>query len=78
MALCWYDLHMTFEAELSDATHLVLSQPLSIPVGTKVVLKIIETSDPMTHDEFLSASAALLEVGYGEEEPDYSNEGKPL
>ena len=43
---------MTFEAELSDATHLVLSQPLSMPAGTKVVLEIIETSDPMSHDEF--------------------------
>ena len=69
---------MTFEAGLSDATHLVLSQPLSMPAGTKVVLEIIETSDPLVHDEFLSASAALLEVGYGDEEPDYSNEGKPL
>ena len=49
-----------------------------MPDGTKVVLEIIETSDPMVHDEFLSASAALLEVGYGDEEPDYSNEGKPL
>ena len=49
-----------------------------MPAGTKVVLEIIETSDPMGHDEFLSASAALLEVRYGDEEPDYPNEGKPL
>ncbi|MDA7617761.1 hypothetical protein N8703_00475 [Verrucomicrobia bacterium] len=69
---------MIFEAELFDATRLVLSQPLSMPAGTKVVLEIIETSDPTVHDEFLSASAALLEVGYGDEEPDYFNEGKPL
>ena len=36
---------MRMEAEVSDATHLVLKKPLGMPAGSRVVLDIFESGD---------------------------------
>lgn len=66
---------MQVEAKIEDPTHLKLMQPLDAEVGSMIVLEIAEASERV---EFLSASAALLERAYGDEEPDYSNAGTQL
>ncbi len=69
---------MRIEAEIKDPTHLVLRQPLALPVGHRVVVEIIDNEMDTERDEFLAASAALLERAYGSDEPDYSEAGEPL
>ena len=69
---------MRIEAEISDATHLVLREPLAIPAGRRVLVEIIEDERDGEREEFLVASAALLERAYGPDEPDYSEAGEPL
>ena len=66
---------MQILAEIEDATHLKLKEPLDAEVGSVVVLEIVGTSE---RDEFLACSAALLERAYGDDEPDYSDAGTPL
>ena len=69
---------MKIEAEITDPTHLVLRQPLAIPAGRRVVVEVLEAEGNAEREEFLSASAALLERAYGPGEPDYSEAGEPL
>ena len=63
---------MMIRAKIEDATHLKLMQPIDAEVGSFIMLEITDVSE--RHD-FLTASAALLERAYGDEEPDYSNAG---
>ena len=67
-----YHAAMQVRAKIEDPTHLRLSQPLDVKIGSFVVLEIVETVD---HDAFLDSSAALLESVYGADEPDYSTSG---
>lgn len=69
---------MRIEAELEDPTHLLLQRPLDMPVGSKVVLELLTPAAAAERDQFLAASAALLERAYGDGEPDYSESGEPL
>lgn len=69
---------MRIEAEIKDATHLVLRQPLALPAGRRVVVEVIENEMDAERGEFLAASAALLERAYGSDEPDYSEDGETL
>jgi hypothetical protein len=69
---------MRIEAEISDATHLVLRRPLAMPAGSRVTLELIDAECVTEQEEMLVASAALLERAYGPEEPDYSEAGEPL
>ena len=66
---------MQIQAKIEDPTHLKLMQPLNAEVGSIIVLEITQASE---REEFLSASAALLERAYGDEEPDYSDAGTPI
>ena len=66
---------MPIQAEIEDATHLKLKQPLDAAVGSVIVLEIVEPSE---QDSFGSGAAALLERAYGEDEPDYSQSGEPI
>jgi hypothetical protein len=49
-----------------------------MPVGSKVVLELLTPEAAIERDDFLTASAALLERAYGEDEPDYSEAGESL
>ena len=69
---------MRIEAEVEDSTHLILQTPLNLPVGSKVLLEVLSPEAAAERDDFLTASAALLERAYGENEPDYSDAGQPL
>jgi hypothetical protein len=69
---------MRVEAEISDSTHLVLRRPLAMPVGSRVVLEIVDPEGDTERKEMLLASGALLERAYGADEPDYSDQGQPL
>jgi hypothetical protein len=69
---------MRIEAEIKDATHLELRQPLTLPPGRRVFVEIVEDDLDTERTEFLAASAALLERAYGSDEPDYSKAGEPL
>ncbi|HRQ87252.1 MAG TPA: hypothetical protein PLA50_00520 [Bacteroidia bacterium] len=69
---------MTVEAEVRDATHLVLTQPLSMAPGSRVVLHVFTTEEDEDRVGMLAASAALLDRAYGSDEPDYSDAGEPL
>jgi hypothetical protein len=66
---------MPIQAEIEDATHLKLKQPLDAEVGSVIVLEIVAPSE---REGFGSGAAALLERAYGEEEPDYSQAGEPI
>lgn len=67
---------MRIVAELTDATHLRLELPLSLPPGTRFVVDL----NPLDAErqEFMRASSALLERAYGDDEPDYSDAGVPV
>ena len=69
---------MRVEAEISDSTHLVLRRPLAMPVGSRVVLEIVDPQSYTEREEMLFASGSLLERAYGTDEPDYSDQGQPL
>ena len=69
---------MRIEAEIEDSRHLVLQEPLKLPVGSKVVLEVLSLEAAAERGDFLAASAALLERAYGKDEPDYSDAGEPL
>ena len=66
---------MPIEAEIEDATHLKLKQPLDAEVVSIVTIEIIKSSE---RNEFLASSAALLERAYNDDEPDYSESGEPI
>lgn len=66
---------MPIQAEIEDATHLKLKEPLDAKVGSVIVLEIIEPPEP---DNFGSEATALLERAYGADEPDYSEAGEPI
>ncbi len=49
-----------------------------MPVGSRVVLEIVDPEEDTERKEMLLASGALLERAYGTDEPDYSDQGQPL
>ena len=67
---------MRVHAEVTDATHLTLCQPMTLPTGTFVVVEIVAADSD--RETFLDASASLLERAYGDDEPDYSQAGDAL
>ena len=69
---------MRIEAEIEDATHLVLRQPLALPVGRRVLVEVVEDEGDTERGGLLVASSALLERAYGPDEPDYSEVGEAL
>ena len=66
---------MQVEAEIEGPTHLRLKRPLQAKVGTVVTIEILDASE---NDDFLSGASALLNRAYGDDEPDYSEEGTPI
>ena len=49
-----------------------------MPVGSRVVLEIVDPQGYTEREEMLVASGSLLERAYGADEPDYSDQGQPL
>ena len=69
------------EAEVSDATHLVLKKPLGMPAGSRVVLDIFESfesGDAGENKDWAKLSLSMLERAYGLDEPDYSGAGQAI
>jgi hypothetical protein len=60
---------MTINATVTDATHLVLAEPLTIPSGANIQIIIEEDAE---RDDFLKLSSANLERAYGDDEPEYT------
>ena len=69
---------MRIDAEVRDATHLVLKKPLGTPAGSRVVLDIFEAGHGGESEEWAKLSLGMLERAYGLDEPDYSNAGQAL
>ena len=69
---------MRMEAEVSDATHLVLKKPLGMPAGSRVVLDIFESGDAGENKDWAKLSLSMLERAYGLDEPYYSSAGQAL
>ena len=66
------------EAEVSDATHLVLKKPLGMPAGSRVVLDIFESGDTGENKDWAKLSLSMLERAYGLDEPYYSGAGQAI
>ena len=60
---------MTINATVTDATHLVLSEPLTVPSGSNIQITIEADAE---RDDFLKLSSANLERAYGDNEPEYT------
>ena len=69
---------MRIEAEVRDATHLILKKPLGMPAGSRVVLDIFESGHGGENEDWAKLSLTMLERAYGLDEPDYSSAGQPL
>ena len=69
---------MRIEAEIKDATHLELRQPLALPAGSRVLVEVVDDELDTERGELLVASSSLLERAYGPDEPDYSEAGEAL
>jgi hypothetical protein len=69
---------MRMEAEVSDATHLVLKKPLGMPAGSRVVLDIFESGDAGENKDWAKLSLSMLERAYVLDEPDYSGAGQAI
>lgn len=59
------------EAKVIDAQHLQLNQPISIPVGSTVVVTIASREESEMQ-AWSALSAQGLTAAYGDDEPDYS------
>jgi len=66
------------EAEVKDATHLILKKPLGMPAGSRVVLDIFESGDAGENKDWVKLPLSILERAYGLDEPDYSSAGQAL
>ncbi len=58
------------EAQVIDARHLMLKNPIEIPPGSKVLITIVPNKSN-GNDDWFSLSIQQLEAAYGEDEPDY-------
>jgi hypothetical protein len=62
------------EDEVVDATHLQLSQPITLERGRKVYISMEETEKGVSdRQQWHAVSASGLQFAYGEGEPDYSS-----
>ena len=60
------------EARIVDATHLELTDPVDLPVGSKLIVSVVEIDDEIeARRQWLSASERTLSAAYGDSEPDY-------
>ena len=66
------------EAEVKDATHLILKKPLGMLAGSRVVLDIFESGDTEENKDWARLSLSMLERAYGLDEPAYSSAGQAL
>ena len=60
----------SLEATVIDAQHLQLTQPISIPAGS-TVLVTLASPEETERQSWLPLSAQGLAAAYGDDEPDY-------
>ena len=61
----------SLEATVIDAQHLQLTQPISIPAGSTVLISLASPEES-ERQAWLPLSAQGLAAAYGDDEPDYS------
>ena len=61
------------EARVLDSTHLELSRPIAAGRGRTVLVSVAEPAEQdAERRQWFAASAASLQAGYGDSEPEYT------